>query len=198
MKEIIWSGASPVLMPREDPAGKIVFAIVLFVIVLVWFVALITFLAAVLRSLTERGKEAIAWSPGRTALAGIAAYVVFGGLAAWLYSMAFIRRLLETEIVWGFLVAAIVVTGSVARGAADESSDIDMLVFLHEKCSQEEFQAECERANTTGGRLYGGSPDEGFALFHFVDGVRFDVVFDLVSTMEKRIEQVMMPLGRKK
>ena len=110
MKEIIWSGASPVLMPREDPVGKIVFAIGLFLILLVCFVALMVSLAAVLRSFNERCKESIAWSPGKTALAGIAAYVVFGGLAAWLYSMAFVRRLLETEIVWGYLVAAVAVT----------------------------------------------------------------------------------------
>ena len=30
MKEIIWSGASPVLMPREDPGSKIVFFVLLF------------------------------------------------------------------------------------------------------------------------------------------------------------------------
>ena len=110
MKEIIWSGASPVLMPREDPAGKVVFAIVLFAFLLVCFVGLMTLLAAVLRGLHDRCKAAIGRSPLRTGLVGVAGYAVFGGFAAWLYSMAFIRRLLETEVIWGYLLAAIGVT----------------------------------------------------------------------------------------
>lgn len=110
MKEIIYSGASPVLMPREDPAGKIVFFIVLLVFVLVCFVALMTFLAAVFRETNERSKSAMQYAPLRTFLSGLAGYTVLGGLAAWLYSEAFIVRLLETEIVTTFLVAAVVVT----------------------------------------------------------------------------------------
>ena len=110
MKDLVWSGASPVLMPREDPAGKIVFAIVMFVFILVCFVALMTFMAAVLRGMNRHSKDAIAEAPMRTLLIGIGGYLVFGGLAAWLYSQAFIQRLLETEIVPGFLIAAVAVT----------------------------------------------------------------------------------------
>jgi len=110
MKEIIWSGASPVLMPREDPAGKIVFLIVVLVVVVICFVALMTFMAAVLRGTTERSKSAIATKPWPTVLAGVIGYGIFGGLAAWLYAQAFIVRLLETEVVAGFLVAALAVT----------------------------------------------------------------------------------------
>lgn len=110
MKEIIYSGASPVLMPREDPAGKIVFIIVLLVFVLVCFVALMTFLAAVFREMNERSKCAMLSAPLRTFLSGIAGYAVLGGLAAWLYSEAFIVRLLETEVVTAFLIPAVVVT----------------------------------------------------------------------------------------
>ncbi|MGI9234810.1 MAG: hypothetical protein ACR2RD_14345 [Woeseiaceae bacterium] len=110
MKEIIYSGASPVLMPREDPAGKIVFFIVLLVLVLVSFVALMTFLAAVFRETNERSKSAMLWAPLRTVLTGLAGYAVLGGIAAWLYSEAFIVRLLETEVVTAFLVPAVIVT----------------------------------------------------------------------------------------
>lgn len=39
--------------------------------------------------------------------------------------------------------------------------------------------------------MYGGSPEEGFALYRFVNGVRCDIVFDLVSTMETRLSQVL-------
>lgn len=110
MNEIIYSGASPVLMPRDDPAGKIVFAIVLMAFLLVCFVALMTFLAAFLREMNARSKNAIHHAPLRTILLGVVGYAIFAGLSAWLYSEAFIVRLLETEIVYGFLVLAILVT----------------------------------------------------------------------------------------
>ena len=111
MKEIIWSGASPVLMPREDPGSKIEFFVLLLIVILICFIALMTFMAAVLRGPTERSRTMIAAAPFKMLFAGIAAYVVFAGIAAWLYSLAFIKRLLETEIVPGFLAAAIAVTG---------------------------------------------------------------------------------------
>ena len=110
MKEIIWSGASPVLMPREDPGSKIVFFVLLLIVMLILFIALITFMAAVLRKPTERSRAMIAVAPFKMLFAGVAAYAVFAGVAAWLYSLAFIERLLETEIVPGFLAAAIAVT----------------------------------------------------------------------------------------
>lgn len=110
MKEIIYSGASPVLMPREDPAGKIVFAIVLLVFFLVCFVALMIFLAAVLRETNERAKSAVHNAPLWTFLTGLAGYAIIGGLAALLYSEAFIVRLLETETAPIFLAAAVIVT----------------------------------------------------------------------------------------
>ncbi|MGI9236091.1 MAG: hypothetical protein ACR2QZ_01755 [Woeseiaceae bacterium] len=110
MKEIIYSGASPVLMPREDPAGTIVFFIVLLVFVLLCFIALMTFLAAIFREMHERSKSTMLWTPLRTFLTGLAGYAVLGAIAAWLYSEAFVVRLLETEIVAAFLVPAIVVT----------------------------------------------------------------------------------------
>ncbi len=110
MKEIVWSGASVVLMPREDPAGKVIFVIVLLIFILACFVALMAFMASVLRGVNDRSKQAIQWSPWKTGFFGVAIYAVFGGLALWLYSLAFIERLLETEIVWGFLAAAVLVT----------------------------------------------------------------------------------------
>jgi uncharacterized protein YacL len=109
MKETIVSGASPYLMPAEDPAGKIVFAVIFFVIILVCFVALITFMAAVLRGQTERARSAIHDAPIATMAYGIVGWLVFGLAAAWLYSQAFIERLLESEIVPGFLIGAVVV-----------------------------------------------------------------------------------------
>ncbi len=111
MKEVIVSGASPYLMPREDPAGKIVFMVLFGALVLLCFLALVTLLAAVLRSQTGRAHRAVSEGPLQTALVGAAGWLVFGAGAAWLYSRAWIERLLETEIRPGFLLATVVVAG---------------------------------------------------------------------------------------
>lgn len=95
------------LMPREDPVGKIVFAAFVLIVGLISFVALMTFLAAVFRGLTERCKSAIQQTPMRVLLIGLIGYALFGGLASWLYSMAIVERLLETEISPGLLAAAL-------------------------------------------------------------------------------------------
>ena len=109
MKEIIYSGASPVLMPREDPAGKIVFAIVLLVFFVFCFIALMTFLTAVFRETSERAKSAVQNAPLWTFLIGLAGYAIPGVLAALLLSEAFVVRLLETKTVTIFLAAAVIV-----------------------------------------------------------------------------------------
>jgi len=87
-------------------------------------------------------------------------------------------------------VLAIIVAGSVARGTADRSSDVDILVFLNKPFTRDDFTAECKRATDSGGRVYGGSPVE-FALFRYVDGVRCDICFELVATMDRRLKQVL-------
>jgi hypothetical protein len=88
-------------------------------------------------------------------------------------------------------VSAIVVTGSVARGTADRNSDVDTIVFVESACPRDEFEKECRRAVESGGCLYGGTPEAGFALFRYSNGVRCDIVFDLVSSMEARLDQVL-------
>ena len=106
MKEVIVSGASPVLMPREDPAGKIVFMLLLAALIVVSFTALVTLLAAVFRGQTGRARRAVAERPWQTLLVGLAGWIVFGGIAFWCWSQAFVERLLETDVVPGYLVAA--------------------------------------------------------------------------------------------
>lgn len=100
------SGASPVLMPREDPAGKIVFAVILAIALIVCFAALVTLLAALLRGPTARGRKAVESRPWITLAYGLVGWLVFGALAAFLYSRATIDRLLETEILPGMMFAA--------------------------------------------------------------------------------------------
>ncbi len=124
------------LMPREDPVGKTVFAVVVLVIGLTCFVALMTFLAAVLRRSTERCTDVIRTMPVRALLAGLAGYAVLGGLAAWLLSNAYIERLLETVFVPGMLVASIAVSlllvlATLLGGAATFSHIGDRLAVVH-------------------------------------------------------------------
>ena len=111
MNEVIVSGASVYLMPREDPAGKIVFMLLFGALVLLCFFALVTLLAAVLRGQTGRAHRAVYEGPLQTVLIGAAGWLVFGSGAAWLYSHAYIERLLETEIRAGYLAAAIIAGG---------------------------------------------------------------------------------------
>ncbi len=117
MKDVIVSGASPMLMPREDPVGKIVFAVVVLVVGVACFVALMTFLAAVLRDTTVRTRESVEQSPVLACLAGVVGYVMLLGLAAWFYSQAFVEYLLETEIVPGMMIGAALLAG-IAVGAS--------------------------------------------------------------------------------
>lgn len=104
------TGASPVLVPREDPVGKIVFAVVVMVFGLTFFVALMTLLAALFRGQTDRCRTILAETPYRALALGIVGFAVLGGLGYFFCQRAFIHRLLETEIVMGPLVASIVVT----------------------------------------------------------------------------------------
>lgn len=103
------TGASPVLVPREDPVGKIVFAVVAITFGLVFFVALMTLCAAVLSGQTGRCRRILAEAPFRALAAGALGYAVLGALAWTFFSFAFIRRLLETEIVPGMLGGGIAV-----------------------------------------------------------------------------------------
>ena len=130
------TGASPVLVPREDPVGKILFAVVALTFGLVFFVALMTLLAAVLRGQTERCRAVLAETPYRALLIGVVGYGALGGLAWYLFSFAFIRRLLETEIVPSMLaggigVAAILAALTLAGAPGTFSAVGDRLERLH-------------------------------------------------------------------
>jgi hypothetical protein len=104
------TGASPVLVPREDPVGKILFAVVVLIFGLVFFVALMTLLAAVFKGQTARCRTILQETPFRALLVGVAGFAALGGLGYFFCQRAFIHRLLETEIVIGPLVASIIVT----------------------------------------------------------------------------------------
>ena len=103
------TSASPVLVPREDPIGKMIFVVVALAFGLVCFVALLVLIAAVFQGLTGRSRTAIREAPLKAFAAGVVGYGILGGLAWYLISGALIERLLETEIVPSWLTAGIIV-----------------------------------------------------------------------------------------
>ena len=108
------TGASPVLVPREDPVGKILFAVVALTFGLAFFVALMTLMAAVMRGQTSRCRAVLQETPYRALITGLIGYGILGSLAWYLFSGAFIKRLLETEIVYSWLIAGILVSAVLA------------------------------------------------------------------------------------
>lgn len=108
------TGASPVLVPREDPVGKILFAVVAITFGLVFFVALMTLFAAIMRGRTDRCKAVLQETPYRALLVGVVGYAILGTLAWYLFSGAFIKRLLETEIVPSWLAGGTLISAVLA------------------------------------------------------------------------------------
>ena len=108
------TSASPVLVPREDPVGKILFAVAAISFGLVFFVALMTLLAAILQGSTQRSRTTLREAPLKALTVGLIGHAILGTLAWYLLSGAFIKRLLETEIVPSWLAAGIVVTALLA------------------------------------------------------------------------------------
>lgn len=96
MKDIVVSGMT----------GKIIFVVLLLVVIVLSYTAIVALLAALLRGQAKRARQVVADSPIGTVFIGFAGWAIFGTLAAWLYSQAFIERLQETEIVPAYLVAA--------------------------------------------------------------------------------------------
>ena len=60
-------------------------------------------IAAIFRGQTDRCRVILRETPYRALLVGLIGYGVLGSIGYAFYSMAFIRRLLETEIVPGML-----------------------------------------------------------------------------------------------
>lgn len=88
-------------------------------------------------------------------------------------------------------IRAAAVTGSVAKGYADDNSDIDTIVILNNPMSQSEFDKIINDAKTSGGDLYHGSPEEGFAVYYYIAGVRCDFGFGHYSETETLINEML-------
>jgi hypothetical protein len=88
-------------------------------------------------------------------------------------------------------VKAILLTGSVVQGGADDYSDVDCTIYYATPPSEEEYQAACDTAFAAGGDLYGGSAEEGFALYEYVDGIRCDFGYNLIPQVEELLTEML-------
>ena len=88
-------------------------------------------------------------------------------------------------------IRAAAVTGSVAKGYADDNSDIDTIVILNNPMTQSEFDKIINDAKASGGDFYHGSPEEGFAVYYYIDGVRCDFGFGHYSETETLITEMI-------
>lgn len=88
-------------------------------------------------------------------------------------------------------ISAAAVTGSAAKGYADDNSDIDTIVMLNSPMAKSEFDKIINDAKASGGDFYHGSPEEGFAVYYYIDGVRCDFGFGHYSETETLINEMI-------
>lgn len=93
-------------------------------------------------------------------------------------------------------VKAILVTGSVALGYADDNSDIDTLILHENKLTDSEVNDLIENAKSSGGDLYGKDSNGGLAVYEYIEGVRCDFGHGYIGDTEKLItDMVNNPVG---
>jgi predicted nucleotidyltransferase len=88
------------------------------------------------------------------------------------------------------LVAAIV-TGSVAKGYADDNSDIDTLIFYKRPYTSTEYDRILAEARESGGDLHYDVPGKGFAVYYYIDGIKCDFGFGDYKEAEKLIDDML-------
>ncbi|MCC7159584.1 MAG: hypothetical protein IT281_08605, partial [Ignavibacteria bacterium] len=88
------------------------------------------------------------------------------------------------------LVAAMV-TGSIAKGYGDDNSDIDTLLAFKKRITKKEFDAIVEGARKSGGDLYHGTPEEGFAVYYYFDGIKCDFGAGTAEETETLINEML-------
>jgi hypothetical protein len=88
-------------------------------------------------------------------------------------------------------IKAILVTGSVAKGLADDNSDIDIIMYYDELPGEAAFEAYRQAALNSGGGFYGGKAVDGFAHFQYSDGIRHDFAHALLSETEALVTEFL-------
>jgi Nucleotidyltransferase domain len=89
-------------------------------------------------------------------------------------------------------VRAIALTGSVARGEADDASDIDLLLYYDALPTEAEVEATRKAVGGSERIFFLGDPGEGsFAESYAVDGVKHDFAHTTLATWERDMAEVL-------
>ena len=88
-------------------------------------------------------------------------------------------------------IQAILLTGSVAKGVADDNSDLDIILYYDELPGAEAFETYRQAALDSDGGFYGGSAADGWALFQYIDGIRHDFAHAKLDEAEKMVEEFL-------
>lgn len=88
--------------------------------------------------------------------------------------------------------AAMILTGSVAGGEVDESSDLDILLWFNRPLTQEDWAADVALAGSRGGGLHHGNHEQGWASYHFYDGIKVDFAWGPTSFYLNEVEQMYL------
>jgi len=88
-------------------------------------------------------------------------------------------------------IKAILLTGSVVQGGADDYSDIDTSLYYEGGPTEAEFQAACEAARASGGDLHYGTAEEGFAVYEYIEGIRCDFGHGSMAQVEAMMQDFL-------
>src|SRR5260221_11366188 len=80
-------------------------------------------------------------------------------------------------------------TGSAAKGYADDFSDIDVILIYKNPVSSNEFELIVKEAKESGGDLYHGTPEAGFAVYYYIDGIKCDFGFGYSAETQKLFDE---------
>jgi hypothetical protein len=89
-------------------------------------------------------------------------------------------------------VAAMLLTGSVATGDVDGASDVDLILYLHESFTRDEYETEVAAAKASGGELHFGDHEQGFAVWHFIGGRKVDFGIGLKTQTGEIIDALLV------
>lgn len=85
---------------------------------------------------------------------------------------------------------SVILTGSAAKGYADDYSDLDTILIYKNPLSNEEFERIVKEAKESGGGLYNGNPEQGFSVYYFIEGIKCDFGFGNQSETQKLFSEV--------